>query len=765
MRVRAEAFAAIFVLGAALAACGGSRTASFTPGPSTPGAQNVPLSVRVRLPASFAGTTLSATITAEGGRAPSASASVGLASAACAVSGGERLCTLDAKAPVGLVDVAVTAAAARGGAGLSGIAPRQSIPAGGTTLSMAFDGRASAWSITPAIVAGPADGNAHEVPFAVVALDAQGYTLLSGIPRDPVAVSVSGDAPRDIRISAQGANTFVAAYDGHAVGNVTLKASAAGASAATAPFASLVVTPGELEIPAGASVPITAQLAHYGGAFTASVRDGNCVVTPESVTPAKPGELVRFAARLKGGGAGSCSIAVGPNEFTVPIAIPGRKGVAKVGIGVGSKIAHVVVIFQENRSFDNIFGGLDQNGKPFPGADTVSNPLPGEPTPSDHNGNPVTMQVGVLEECYDPYHTHPNSVTDVDSGKMNGFDKESVVQESCAPTAAPTDYVYRTMAVTNSEVGPYWAMGEQYAISDRMFEPVSSGSYGPHLYLVAAQSANTIDNPSAGFWGCDNTSATATVPVENQATGGEIAGVFPCFTVPTLADVMDRRGVSWRFYEPEGPPGQPNPDFGYDWAAYDSFSQIRFGPDWNTNIVNPPAQIITDVQNGSLAAVTWVTPTNDTSDHPQAHTNMGPAWVASVVNAIGQSQFWDSTAIFITWDDWGGWYDHAPPPVTNQWFNLGIRVPLILVSPYAKAGYVSHVTHTTGSITHFAEEIFGLDSLGEDDVTEDDMTDMFNFNQAPIPFTPFYYSQSKAAVMRAATMSKPHEERERRAGD
>jgi phospholipase C len=287
-------------------------------------------------------------------------------------------------------------------------------------------------------------------------------------------------------------------------------------------------------------------------------------------------------------------------------------------------------------------------------------------------------------------------------------------------------------------------MAEKYAMSDRMFEPISSGSYGPHLFVVAGQSGGFIDNPTGG-WGCD-AAPDSTDAVMDQGNGKELPGVFPClYDVATLADVMDQRGVPWRFY------ATSTNDFGYSWSSYRSFNGIRFGPDWSTNVINPPAQIITDVEGGSLAAMTWVTPTNVTSDHPQAHAKLGPAWITSVVNAIGTSQFWDSTAIFITWDDWGGWYDHVPPPVTEKYFALGIRVPLIIVSPYARPGYVSHVVHSTGSILHFAEEALDLPSLGEEDARRDDLMDAFNFAQAPTPFATFRAAHAKADLLRAAS--------------
>jgi phospholipase C len=279
-----------------------------------------------------------------------------------------------------------------------------------------------------------------------------------------------------------------------------------------------------------------------------------------------------------------------------------------------------------------------------------------------------------------------------------------------------------------------------------MFEPISSASYSAHLFLVAGQSANAVDGPDSGGSGCDAPPGS-NVPLQDPSTGQELApGVFPCFNIPTLGDVMDQHGVSWRFYAP----GLTDP--GHVWSSYDSFADIRYGPDWSSKVINPPGQILTDVGNGELAAMTWVTPTYQTSDHPGNASNSGPAWVTSIVDAIGQSQFWNSTAIFVTWDDWGGWYDHVPPPVsqTNPYFAWGLRVPVIVISPYARPAYVSHVLHTTGSILHFAEVVFDLPRLGEEDARDDDFTDAFNFSQAPTPFTPFARTRPKAEIMRAA---------------
>jgi phospholipase C len=152
-------------------------------------------------------------------------------------------------------------------------------------------------------------------------------------------------------------------------------------------------------------------------------------------------------------------------------------------------------------------------------------------------------------------------------------------------------------------------------------------------------------------------------------------------------------------------------------------------------------QILTDISAGQLPAVSWVIPTGQASDHAGSNDGSGPSWVASIVNAIGSSSYWSNTAVIITWDDWRGWYDHVPPlQVINDgtgWgsgYVYGFRVPLIVVSPYAKKAYVSHVQHDFGSILKFVEEIYGLPSLGYADERADDLSDCFNFRQTPSPF-------------------------------
>ncbi|HEU5479799.1 MAG TPA: alkaline phosphatase family protein, partial [Candidatus Tumulicola sp.] len=205
-----------------------------------------------------------------------------------------------------------------------------------------------------------------------------------------------------------------------------------------------------------------------------------------------------------------------------------------------------------------------------------------------------------------------------------------------------------------------------------------------------------------------------------------------CFDNKTLGDELDAAGLSWRYYTSALSPFSD----GTLWNAYQAISHIYNGPDWKKDVKSPQTRIFDDVKNGKLPAVAWVTPTCRNSDHAACESNHGPQWVTSLVNAIGQSPYWNSTAIFIMWDDYGGWYDHVPPPL-EDFDGLGVRVPLLIVSPYAKTGYVSHVQYEHGSILKFIEDQFGLPRLAATDSRANSPAqDCFNFNQSPRRFTP-----------------------------
>ncbi len=386
--------------------------------------------------------------------------------------------------------------------------------------------------------------------------------------------------------------------------------------------------------------------------------------------------------------------------------------------GGSSPISHVVIIVQENRSVDDLFNG-------FPGANTVK-------SGRNSHGQKVHLKPALLTAPYDISHAHSAFLIEYANGNLNGFDlvtSHCNVRSQCPPTNVRA-YAY----VPQSEVQPYWDMGEQYTFGDQMFQTNEGPSFPAHQYLVSGTS--TIKNgsslraaeeprrPSGTVTGGCNSPPGSYVQVIDPL-GNEKQTVFPCFHRVSLMEEANAASVSWRYYQAHGHSGA--------WNAPDAVKPIWKSSSYHDDVSYPPSNVLTDVANRNLASIVWVTPTAAASDHSGTNDGSGPSWVASVVNAIGESKYWDSTAIFVVWDDWGGWYDHVAPQVRNS-YELGFRVPLVVISPYAKRHYVSHVQHEFGSILKFTEEQFGLPSLGTTDVGADDLSDCFNFSSPPHRF-------------------------------
>ncbi|HEY9181089.1 MAG TPA: alkaline phosphatase family protein [Candidatus Baltobacteraceae bacterium] len=380
-------------------------------------------------------------------------------------------------------------------------------------------------------------------------------------------------------------------------------------------------------------------------------------------------------------------------------------------------IKHIVVVIQENRSVDNLFHGL-------PGADTVDEGL-------SHTGYVKLRPVG-LGYAADVDHQHKAFVQEYDGGRMDGWDRVDTL-----PRQDP-DFPYAY--VPQSDVQPYFDMAEQYTFADRLFQSNTGPTFPAHLYLIAGQSGFAANNPNEMettrfAWGCDSPlTARVTMIAPN---GQEVPGPWPCYNFQTLADVAMPLGVTWRYYAPG------LDELGNIWSAFDAIRHIRYSPYW-ANVISPETRILRDAKRADLADITWVVPTARNSDHPFPAQRSprdlgiegavyGPEWVASVVNAIGESPSWNTTAIIVLWDDWGGWYDHVKPPQLDR-MGLGFRVPMIVISPWAKRHYVSHVQHEFGSIVKFTELTFDLPSLHTTDERSDALRDCFDFTQKPAPF-------------------------------
>jgi phospholipase C len=391
--------------------------------------------------------------------------------------------------------------------------------------------------------------------------------------------------------------------------------------------------------------------------------------------------------------------------------------------------AHVVIIFQENRSTDNLFQDPVLISR---GANIAS---------SGVNSLGQTIQLVPIEltSGYDPVHSHAAFEDMYNGGAMNGAD---LIPDTCptgvtncAPPNASFAYV------EPSEVQPYFQMAEQYTFADNMFQTNQGPSFPAHQFILSGTSAPSA---TSDLFAAENLSqadvnagciAPAGITVALiDPSGNESSSSYPCYEHPTLTDLLDAANISWQYYAPS--PGSI-------WTAPDAINHMCqpqtvsgqlscTGSTWE-KIAIPQTKILNDIASGNLKQVSWVIPNGQASDHALETDGSGPSWVASIVNAIGNSSYWNNTTILISWDDWGGWYDHVAPTIYNS-YEYGFRVPLIVVSPYAKVGYISHVTHDFGSILKFIETTYGLSSLGYADARADDLSDCFNANQTPTTF-------------------------------
>jgi phospholipase C len=282
--------------------------------------------------------------------------------------------------------------------------------------------------------------------------------------------------------------------------------------------------------------------------------------------------------------------------------------------------------------------------------------------------------------------------------------------------------------VNDFDIPNYWSYAEHFALGDHMFSSIAGPSFPNHLDTVAAQSGGVFTNPTALQWGCDAPDS-ATVGV--LATNGDTSRAAPCFEFPTVADRLEAAGVSWRFYAPQR--GQT----GYIWSTLDAIGHIRNSSLWTDRVMSDD-RFLADASNGALPAVSWLVPDFNVSDHPSrpplatASLCEGENWTVQHINAIMQGGNWPSTVIVLLWDDFGGFYDHVPPPTVDT-YGLGPRVPFIVLSPYVKEGTVSHTVYEVGSVLQLIENRYRLKALSKRDVEAHSLLDMFDFSQSPAP--------------------------------
>jgi phospholipase C len=410
-----------------------------------------------------------------------------------------------------------------------------------------------------------------------------------------------------------------------------------------------------------------------------------------------------------------------------------------------------VLIVQENRSFDNLFAL-------FPGADGAKRGQMKVPRNGRYVDRWVTLQPHALIMQSDIQHCHTAFETSYDDGKMDGFNR--IDFGVCSRARTPVgSAVYQY--VEESQIQPYWDIAQRWVLADHMFQTQGSGSFIAHQDLIRGatnidSNASLIDVPTAMPWGCDAPPGAVTSLISSTGQYERDKGPFPCTnkfpsssSYETLRDLLDGKGVSWKYYVPcfavsDGCTPNPRcPDCGGDLLnAFDVIAPVRYGSEWRSNFGMPETKIFDDIKSGALPAVSWVMPEDNESDHPGEPIDIGPSWVASVVNAIGKSKYWNSTAIFILWDDWGGFYDNAvPQQFQDNLGGLGFRVPCLVVSPYAIAGqsnhrgYISHTQYEFGSLLRYIEENFGLGSLNTTDSRANSIDDVFNYAQKRRRFT------------------------------
>jgi phospholipase C len=368
----------------------------------------------------------------------------------------------------------------------------------------------------------------------------------------------------------------------------------------------------------------------------------------------------------------------------------------------GTKLRHVIIIMQENRTFDSYFGT-------YPGADGIPSACVPMPNP---------------KQCIHPYHDHndrnvggphtaADAIADIDHGKMDGFVRRALDQHAvCVPPNNPscagsTDVMgYHD----EREIPNYWAYARHFVLQDHLFQPNASWSLPAHLFMVSAWSAKcAIDEPMS----CQN---ALEAPAGTYSKNGYYPPAPPgSYAWTDITYLLHKAGVSWKYYVATG--GQPDCDD--DGATCPSKPQSSTTPSiWNPlpgfstvrkdgelgNIVDVE-DFFEDAAHDRLPAVAWIIPDQEHSEHPPALVSAGEAYVTSLVNAVMRSPQWDSSAIFISWDDWGGFYDHVVPPKVDT-NGYGLRVPGLVISPYAKQGFIDHQVLSHDAYLKFIEDVF-----------------------------------------------------------
>jgi phospholipase C len=384
-------------------------------------------------------------------------------------------------------------------------------------------------------------------------------------------------------------------------------------------------------------------------------------------------------------------------------AAPGKKKL--VSHAARYPIKHIVIIDKENRSFDNYFGR-------FPGAD-------GAQTARLSDGRVVRLAASPDHTLLDIGHAGDSAAFAIDGGRMDRF--------YLLPGAIQSGRDIADTSMTASDIPNYWRYAQRFTLDDHFFSTISGPSFPNHLVTIASISGNTVDNPRGQThhaWGCDS-GPYAVVSVINAASG-KATLTKPCFNFPTLADTFQRYHISWRYYAPS------LYQSGFVWDSFDAIRHVRYSKLWKTNADIPDTRFVHDARAGTLPSVSWLVTKAPLSEHLPYSVCMGENWTVQQVNAVMQGPDWKSTLIVLTWDDFGGFYDHVAPPRRN-YISLGPRVPTIIISPYARAHFIDHSTLNFNSILKFIEQDFRLPALTHWDREAPSLVSSLNFHQRALP--------------------------------
>ncbi len=364
-----------------------------------------------------------------------------------------------------------------------------------------------------------------------------------------------------------------------------------------------------------------------------------------------------------------------------------------------NKVQHIVFIVKENRSFDNYFGSFE----PPPWGATTALLSTGQVVPMVHTPDATPNDICHDWKCL---------IAMMDNGKMDNFDLD--------PTCLQNGELICVSQLQQADIPNYFALASQYTLGDNMFSSIHATSFPNHVYTISATSAGFIGQAHLGTMrevGCEASAGASALNIDQY---GNTNYQYPCFDIPTLGDALTAAGISWTSYAPAHIIFNP----------YIAINHIYHTSQWAEHVV-PYTSFASDALNGKLPAVSWLVGNNE-SEHPNFSSCYGENWTIAQINAIMQGPDWPSTVIFLTWDDPGGFYDHIKPPQEDI-FGLGERVPLIVISPFAKPQNISHTQYEPSSVLKFIEERFGLPPMTERDANANDLTDTLDFSLSTPP--------------------------------